>query len=199
MKKKFISWAILQIEAKRKLSDLERKKIKYGLEGFYNLITKLIVVVGVSLYFHLFWELILLIVIYSLVRLYGFGLHAKKSWQCWISSVPIYIGGCFFIHYVVLPKYVVIGIWIFAFLSFLFFAPADTAARPLIHEEKRKRAKVLSLLIVTSLFILQYFVNSNTFLNATLYALTIQSVVMNPLTYKIFGASYSNYKAYVNT
>ena len=79
MKKKFINYSLNYIESKKTLSSLDKKKLKYGLEGFYNLFTKVIVLVTLAIIFNLLKELLLLIAIYSLFRLYGFGLHAKKK------------------------------------------------------------------------------------------------------------------------
>lgn len=197
MKERFINQTIYYIERKKTISELERKRLKYGLEGFYNLATKTVVIIGITSIFGLIKELFLLIFIYSTFRLYGFGIHAKKSWQCWITTVPVYVGGCFFIRYATISQPIIIyGIWILGFCSLLFFAPADTASRPLIHKEKRIRAKVLSLLICLGYFLLNHFYPSTLLLNTTLYALLFESVVINPLTYKLFNMSFNNYKTY---
>ena len=196
MKEKFINSSLKYIESKKKLTDLDRKKLKYGLEGFYNLITKFIVLIVIAIIFNLLTELVLLTIIYGFLRLYGFGLHAKKTWQCWITTIPVYIGGCLFIKYITLPNYVSYFIWIFGLISFILFAPADTKSRPLIHKEKRIRAKILSIIIVLVLFIINIFIKSNLFLNASLYAILMQSIIMNPLIYKLCNAPYNNYKYY---
>ena len=196
MKKKFINNSLAYISSKSSLTELDIKKLKYGLEGFYNLITKFIVLITLAIIFNLIPELILLILIYSLFRLYGFGLHAKKSWQCWLTTIPIYIGGCFFIKYATLPTYITYIIWLFGLISFLLFAPADTKSRPLIHKEKRIRAKILSIFIIIILFIINNFYQNNIFLNTTLYALILESIVINPITYKLFNMPYNNYKVY---
>ena len=199
MKKKFINYSIKLIESKKDLSNLDKKKLKYGLEGFYNLITKVVVLIILALILNLTKELFLLIIIYSLFRLYGFGIHAKKTWQCWITTIPIYIGGCFFIKYISIPLPITYIIWFFGFISFLLFAPADTSSRPLIHKDKRIRAKILSLLIIIIFYIINYFYKSQILLNTTLYALIFESIVINPLTYKLFKAPYNNYKVYQKT
>ena len=147
MKKKFINNSLKYLESKKTLTDLERKKLKYGLEGFYNLITKFIVLIIIAIIFNLLPELVLLTIIYGFLRLYGFGLHAKKTWQCWVTTLPIYIGGCFLIKYLTIPQVISNIVWLFGFISFALFAPADTKSRPLIHKEKRKRAKILSIII----------------------------------------------------
>ena len=198
MKKKFINNSLKYLESKKTLTDLERKKLKYGLEGFYNLITKFIVLIIIAIIFNLLPELVLLTIIYGFLRLYGFGLHAKKTWQCWVTTLPIYIGGCFLIKYLTIPQVISNIVWLFGFISFALFAPADTKSRPLIHKEKRKRAKILSIIIVIALYIINIYLNNPIFLNASLYALLIQSFVMNPLIYKLFNAPYNNYKTYQN-
>ena len=166
MKKKFINSSLKYIESQKNLTDLDRKKLKYGLEGFYNLMTKFIVLIILATIFNLIPELILLTIIYGFLRLYGFGLHI---------------------------------IWIFGFISFILFAPSDTKARPLIHKEKRIRAKIFSIIIVIVLYIINLYLNNSIFLNTSLYALFIQSLVMNPLVYKIFNAPYNNYKTFDQT
>lgn len=196
MKEKFIIYSLACIEKKKIISDLERKKLKYGLEGFYNLITKTIVLFGLALIFNLLKELILLILIYSSFRLYGFGIHAKTSLQCWFTTIPIYIGGCFIIKYVTISRPFVIGIYIIGMISFLLFAPADTPARPLIHKQKRIRAKIFSLLILIGYIFLNHFYYNPILLNTTLYALLIECVSINPLTYKMFDTSFNNYRNY---
>ena len=198
MKKKFINNSLKYLESKKTLTALERKKLKYGLEGFYNLITKFIVLIIIAIIFNLLPELVLLTIIYGFLRLYGFGLHAKKTWQCWVTTLPIYIGGCFLIKYLTIPQVISNIVWLFGFISFALFAPADTKSRPLIHKEKRKRAKILSIIIVIALYIINIYLNNPIFLNASLYALLIHSFVMNPLIYKLFNAPYNNYKTYQN-
>ena len=199
VKKSFIEKSVNLIKSRKELNTLEEKKIRYGLEAFYNFITKLIVLIILAVIFNLVFELILLSLIYSTLRLYGFGLHAKTSLQCWITTLPIYLGGCLLIKYLVIPNSIAGIIWIFGFLSFLFFAPADTPARPLIHKEKRIRAKVLSIGILLVYLFIYLYNFSNILNNAILYALLMESIVINPLLYKITGTTFNNYKNFQKT
>ena len=199
VKKNFIEKSINLIKSQKELNTLEEKKMRYGLEAFYNLITKTVVLIILAVIFNLVFELILLSLIYSTLRLYGFGLHAKTSLQCWITTLPIYLGGCLLIKYLVIPNSIAGIIWIFGFLSFLFFAPADTPARPLIHKEKRIRAKVLSIIILI-MYLVLYLYQSNTVIhNAILYALLMESISINPLIYKLTGTTFNNYKNFQKT
>lgn len=194
VKKNFIEKSINLIKTRKELNTIEEKKMRYGLEAFYNLFTKTIVLIILAILFDLVLELLILTFIYSTMRLYGFGLHAKTSLQCWVTTLPIYIGGCLLIKYINIPSLVAGIIWIFGFLSFILFAPADTPARPLIHREKRIRAKILSMFVLVIYFVL-YLCNFNSiFNNAILYALLMESFSINPLIYKISNTRFNNYK-----
>lgn len=194
VKKNFIEKSISLIKTRKELNTIEEKKMRYGLEAFYNLITKVIVLFILAILFDLILEFFLLSLIYSTMRLYGFGLHAKTSLQCWFTTLPVYIVGCLLIKYLTISKFIAGIIWIFGFLSFLLFAPADTPARPLIHKEKRIRAKVLAMSILL-IYLFIYFYHFSAMLNnAMLYALLMESVVINPLIYKLTGTPFNNYK-----
>mgnify|MGYP002416640045 FL=1 len=85
-----------------------------------------------------------------------------------------------------IPLVVMIGI----------LAPADTQKRPLINKKKRTIYKVLSIIISIIYMTLSIVIKNNTLSNCFIFALFIQIIIMLPITYKIFGVSYNNYKNY---
>ena len=196
VKKNFIEKSISLIKSRKELNTIEEKKMRYGLEAFYNLITKTIVLFVLAILFDLVLELLVLTFIYSTLRLYGFGLHAKTSLQCWITTLPIYLGGCLIIKYLTIPNEVAFIIWIFSFVSFILFAPADTPSRPLIHKEKRIRAKILSTIIVFIYFLVFLLVSNSLLKNAILYALIMESISINPIIYRLCNIPFNNYKSF---
>ena len=76
------------------------------------------------------------------------------------------------------------------------FAPADTLLRPLIHKDKRIIDKILSVSISISYILLIIFVNNPLITTCLMYALLLEAIMVNPLTYLIFGQSFNNYKSY---
>ena len=84
-------------------------------------------------------------------------------------------------------------------VSVILFAPADTPARPLIHKEKRIRAKILSIFLLVIYLILYLYNFNSMFNNAILYALLMESIVINPLIYKLTGTTFNNYKYFQKT
>lgn len=177
-------------------SDCDIEKLKYGLEGIYLTITKIIIILAISFAIGILKETLIVLVLFNIIRYFGFGFHAAKSYQCLICSI---------FNFVCIPYiYMNSGIsyWLMGIISILciiilgIYAPADTVKRPLPNKKKRyirKSLTVLTAIIYSSLiFILRNDYLSYLFISAT----TIQAIAVNPLTYMIFRQPYRNYKNY---
>lgn len=178
------------------LSQRDIDKIKYGLEGLYLTITKLIFIIIVSIILGIWKETLLLILIFNGIRLTAFGVHAKRSVDCLISSTLFFI--LFPIICIKLTIPLIIKVILFIPLTVLIgiFAPADTEKRPLINKKKRKIYKILSIIISIIYMTIAIVIKNNILSNCFIFAIVIQIIIMLPITYKIFGVSYNNYKAY---
>ena len=178
------------------LSQRDIDKIKYGLEGLYLTITKLIFIIIVSIILGIWKETLLLIIIFNGIRLTAFGVHAKRSIDCLISSTLFFI--LFPIICIKLTIPLIIKVILFIPLTVLIgiFAPADTEKRPLINKKKRKIYKILSIIISIIYMTIAIVIKNNIFSNCFIFAIVIQIIIMLPITYKIFGVSYNNYKNY---
>lgn len=178
------------------LSQRDIDKIKYGLEGLYLTITKLIFIIIVSIILGIWKETLLLILIFNGIRLTAFGVHAKRSIDCLISSTLFFI--LFPIICIKLTIPLIVKVILFIPLTVLIgiFAPADTEKRPLINKKKRKIYKILSIIISIIYMTIAIVIKDNTLSNCFIFAIVIQIIIMLPITYKIFGVSYNNYKTY---
>ena len=178
------------------LSQRDIDKIKYGLEGLYLTITKLIFIIIVSIILGIWKETLLLILIFNGIRLTAFGVHAKRSIDCLISSTLFFI--LFPIICIKLTIPLIVKVILFIPLTVLIgiFAPADTEKRPLINKKKRKIYKMLSIMISIIYMTIAIVIKDNTLSNCFIFAIVIQIIIMLPITYKIFGVSYNNYKNY---
>ena len=178
------------------LSQRDIDKIKYGLEGLYLTITKLIFIIIVSIILGIWKETLLLIIIFNGIRLTAFGVHAKRSIDCLRSSTLFFI--LFPIICIKLTIPLIVKVILFIPLTVLIgiFAPADTEKRPLINKKKRKIYKMLSIMISIIYMTIAIVIKDNTLSNCFIFAIVIQIIIMLPITYKIFGVSYNNYKTY---
>ena len=178
------------------LSQRDIDKIKYGLESLYLTITKLIFIIIVSIILGIWKETLLLIIIFNGIRLTAFGVHAKRSIDCLISSTLFFI--LFPIICIKLTIPLIVKIILFIPLTVLIgiFAPADTEKRPLINKKKRKIYKMLSIMISIIYMTIAIVIKDNTLSNCFIFAIVIQIIIILPITYKLFGVSYNNYKTY---
>lgn len=178
------------------LSQRDIDKIKYGLEGLYLTITKLIFIIIVSIILGIWKETLLLILIFNGIRLTAFGVHAKRSIDCLISSTLFFILFPFLCIKLTIPLIIKIILFIPLTVLIGIFAPADTEKRPLINKKKRKIYKMLSIMISIIYMTIAIVIKDNTLSNCFIFAIVIQIIIMLPITYKIFGVSYNNYKTY---
>lgn len=196
MKQLFLNYSLMNI--KKYYPDYDEQKldeIRYGLEGIYLSLTKLIVISLLSIILNIFYEMIIMLICFNILRTTGFGIHAKKSSQCWISSIIMFIFFPFISKYFVISKTAHILLSILLLLLILLYAPADTYKRPLIKKKKRIIYKIITTINALILIIISFYTNS-TITNLILCGILIEVVLTNPITYKIFHLPYQNYKTY---
>lgn len=178
-------------------NDIKIDEIRYGLESIYLSFTKMIVILFITYLFGFFKEAILVLLFFNGLRLTGFGIHAKESWMCWISSSIIFIGIPLLCMYVNTPLVIQYILMFLSLVSFILFAPADTVKRPLVRKNRRIKFKIITIIVALIYFII--FLNiDNIFLkNVIVYTMLLESVLIHPLTYKVFKLPYKNYERYV--
>lgn len=172
-------------------------EIKYGLEAIYLSVTKVVVILFVTLLLGLFKEAISLLLFFNILRATAFGIHASKSWMCWVSSSILFIGLpylCKILEISHIIHYIIIGACI---VILALYAPADTKKRPLVRKNKRIKFKILTLIISIIYLILFIFINNTFIHNIITTSMLLESVLIHPLTYKVFNLPYKNYEGYV--
>lgn len=172
------------------------KIIRYGLASLYLFITKVIVTFTLAYFLGLFTTLLKLMAFYSIIRLTAFGVHAKKSIHCWIASLSMFLVIPYLCEILVINIYLKSSIAVICILLLAIYAPADTEKRPLIHKKKRIMYKVLTIITSLTFTTLLFFIKDNVLNNCVLFGLVLGAFVVLPITYKIFGVSYNNYKNY---
>lgn len=196
MKEKFVNSSINFISKYQECDELKLKRLKYGLEGIYSLVVKAIVIIIISIITNTLKETALLMLFYAGIRTFSYGMHAKSNLACWISSILIYNGIPLFITYINIPNYIGYIILGISLIAMLLWAPADTPKRPLIRKNQRIKCKILSIIVVIIYTLIYLFSNSSLINNTILFALLIQIVFINPLSYKLTNTQFNNYKYY---
>lgn len=168
--------------------------IRYGLESIYILVTKTIVIFSLAFIFNMFYEVLVFSCFYGMIRMTSFGLHATKSWACYLSSVIIFI----FLPYILkiydinIITRSILGI--FSIIMIYLYAPADTYKRPII--KNRDKYKFISTIIAILMVMSSLFINNVYIHNSLIISLFTESIMILPITYSIFKLPYNNYKKF---
>ncbi len=194
MKQLFLNKSMNFICKYQFFSDYDKKKLRYGLEGIYLTITKLVILLILAVILNMLKEFILVTILFNIIRYTGFGFHAEKSYQCLCFSTFNFVAIPYFMLHVHLPNSVVYIICAICIFHYLLFAPADTKKRPLSNKRKRIIRKIVTVtigLIYTFAIIL---LQNEYWTAIILSAMIIQVIVISPFTYRLFKQPYNNYK-----
>lgn len=196
MKDLLINSAMSNIEKYYEYDKTKLAEIRYGLASLYLTITKTVVIFTISYILGYIKPLLILMALYSILRLFGFGVHAKKSIHCWIASLVTFLCLPYCATIFIINYKVKITLGMFCVILLGIFAPADTEKRPLINQKRRKIYKVISVLFGLTYIILLAFTQDSLVSNCLFFALILETIAVLPLTYSLFGVKYNNYKNY---
>ncbi|OAA91033.1 accessory gene regulator B family protein [Clostridium coskatii] len=163
-------------ETNPQFSDLELKKMEYGLLCIFDEITKIIP------YFIIFWLLslqkyyIVILIFFCPIRLFSGGYHAKTYWGCFFISFIIFLGMIIIGKYISFNSIILIPLLIISFILVCIFAPVDNVNKRIKSKERRRKLKYISIIITFLLIVLCYFI-PHRFLNTAVISI-LGAVIM---------------------
>ena len=196
MKEQFLDYSLQFITANQNTfnNSEDKEKLLYGLEGLYLSITKLAIIFTLSLLLNFFKQFFIVLIFFNILRFFGFGFHASTSKTCLIFSTILILGLPYIIWNINPSIYLKFILCLFSNFMFIIYAPADTKKRPLTNKRKRSIRKLYacSFAILYSHLILT--ISNIQISNLIFSALLIETVLILPITYKVFKEPYRNYK-----
>lgn len=197
MKKFIINGCMRYIRKNTDYDESKLNEIEYGLVGIYLTISKFIIITIISILIGIFKETLIFTLIYNILRVTSFGLHANKSWVCLITSILLficipYLSICLKIPIILKVTICVLGI-IFMFKN----SPADTKKRPIINKKKRELYKIISTLSVIIYSFIAITIKDNFMSNCIIFSIIVQNCMISPTVYKIFKLPYNNYISFL--
>lgn len=188
MKEKIVNKLLLLVKNNiDSYNEEELDKIRYGLEGLYLMITKLVIVFVFAGILGILKETLILFIVFGGLRFFGFGVHAKTSMQCLIYSLSLFIFLPLIFYHINLNLIVEIIIFGICLVDLLLFAPSDTENRRFKKKNKYLIRKICTLVVTIVYIFLYYYLNNPVFLISVI----IQSIVVNPIIYKMIGVNYN--------
>lgn len=197
MKKFIINNCMKYIKKNTNHDEVKLKEIEYGLVSIYLSISKFIFISLIALFLGIFKEMIIFTLLFNIIRMPAFGLHATKSWICLISSTFIFIIIPVLCIYLNLNNFLIISICSVCVLLILKNAPADTYKRPIVSKNRRRVYKILSTIVAIIFSISAIIINDNFLSNCFVFALILENILISPMTYKIFKLPYNNYISFL--
>lgn len=198
MKKFLINKCMNYIKRKSTYNKQKLQEIEYGLTSIYLTISKLIFVSLISIFLGIFKEMIIFTLIFNILRMPAFGLHATKSWICLISTTILFIGIpllCIHFEFNRIFYSIVCSIGIILIYK---NAPADTYKRPIVSKKRRDIYKILSTLIAIIFSFSSILIKDQFTSNCFMFALILENALISPIVYKIFKLPYNNYINFLN-
>lgn len=199
MKKKILNHCMKVVKNKYPEYDEDKLEIiNYGLESIYLTFTKIIIIFVLAIILNIWKEVLLLLAFYNLIRVSAFGMHAKKSIHCLIISLTLFIGGVYLCRYLVIPLILKVVLSIICIVLIAKYAPADTEKRPIINKKLRRKYKIISVIISGIFAIAIVLLSDKNISNYLLLGMIEATIMLLPITYRIFDLPYDNYKKYLN-
>ena len=198
MKKRFLAYSTGLIKQYYpETNQIKMEEYAYNLEAFYLTISKMLIIIPLSIIIGVFKEMMILLVFFNFIREPAHGLHASKSWICLLSSSIIFIGCPIIAKSINIPFIFNLSLEIIGLLLLAIYAPADTKKAPIIRVEKRKKLKINTIINCIILIIINLFIKDSIISNIIVLSIWIGVFLILPITYKIFNQPYNNYIEYL--
>lgn len=175
-------------------SEEEKEKVMYGLEGLYLTLTKLVIIFSLAIILGMFKEVLILVLLFNIIRYFGFGIHARKSIECLISSTLMFIALPYAFLKLDINQNILLIISIISLISFIFFAPADTPKRPFYNKKKKMIRKFITLLIGILFLSISLIIKDKTIIALLQLSIVLEGIAVNPITYMVMRQTYNSGK-----
>lgn len=196
MKNAFVTRSLDYLIKNNACTEKQKNIFRYTLESLYSLVTKTTAVLILSIFLKTFPITCLMLLLYSLLRGFAFGLHATKNLYCWFITLSTYVFIPLFIKYLTIPLEIIYGLFGVGLIAMLLWAPADTPSRPLLSKKKRQTNKIITLFISVIYVLSAFYFNNANYYEIVLFVFMIETICICPITYKLFHIPYNNYKNY---
>ena len=191
MKEVFLKHSLQLITANREWDEESLEKIRYGLEGIYLTIVKLVILLALAIILNIERLFLINLVFFNILRFFAFGVHARNSTQCLITSTVMFIIFPILSTSIDFPLPVQIIIASICVLLFLLYAPADTHKRPQKNRKKRQIRKAFAVTIAIVYVLLIIMLKDLS--QIILCSLMTETIMILTITYRILGVPYKNH------
>lgn len=150
---------MIKLCRKREFSDIQKIKIKYGIEVLLSNLFKTIILLGIALSLKVFFEYALITIGFKPLRKYTFGRHASSTIGCILFTACSMILPIPLLNYIILSDLAICLILSCIALVIYVVGPRDTEKYPITCIKLRKRLKQKGTFVVMVIMAISFLAN----------------------------------------
>lgn len=163
------------------LTEIEIKKIQFGLECFFSESSKIIIYFIVFYLLSLTSYFIIGVIFFAVLRAAAGGYHEDTYFRCLFSSFVIFAVIVYSGANLTLSLYYKLAIELISILLVWIYAPVDHPNKPIISNDRRKSLKYISMFVFVLLAIIGLLIGGKLG-NTAIMALFLESITL-PMGY----------------
>lgn len=151
----------------------DRELYTYGLKQGLILILNIATIFVVGLIFSVFWESVFFLVVYSPLRTFAGGAHARTQTRCYIFSILLIVVVLMLINFIAWTSILILCVALCAGAIIFALAPVEDLNKPLDEIEVEVYRKKTRILLLIEICVLIVFVALNQMVIATCIAVSL--------------------------
>ncbi|WP_042678602.1 accessory gene regulator ArgB-like protein [Anaerosalibacter massiliensis] len=158
------------------LSELDSIKLKYSLEIIFSELSKLFILFALFSILRKRTDFIYSFLALFLIRTFTGGLHFKTYGKCLIFSGLFFYISIFLKDFISLNFTIISILFIFSLFTIIIFDPITHESRPSYSYKKKKQFKIISIILLSSHFLICFFADKSPYFINSIWVITLQSI-----------------------
>ena len=176
-------------QIKNNFPEIDEQKaeiINFGIQSIVSEISKTTIILTVAYFLGVLNLILTAIVAFGVYRTFAGGFHAKSHLACLLTNSMLFFSivylSLFLEHYL---AFIYIMIYLFNCYVVYFYAPADVEEKPILSNKLKKKLKLKSFIVMSSIFLISISIHNRIFTNLLILATFFESFTLLPISYKI--------------
>ncbi|MPM49710.1 Accessory gene regulator protein B [bioreactor metagenome] len=172
------------------VDSIKIETIRYGIKVFLINAYKIPIIFITAYLLGIFKYAVIAYICFGSLRTFAGGIHAERGIACIISSMIILYSPAYLSPY--LDRNYNIALFIITFIIIALYSPSDTRKKPIKSYKLKADLKADSILIVVIIFAASCLLPKD-ISGVMVVSMFFESLLVLPITYKIFGKERSSY------
>ena len=142
MLERFAKWLVGKMLASQAIPKEDAPLVSFGIVQGLRTIIEIVILLITSFVFKLFWQGVIILLVFIPLRIYAGGYHAKTPMRCAVKTWLLFLGILLWLKFVPANVWAQIILLLVTFVSLWKFAPVQHPNKPLEEYEVLKYRKI---------------------------------------------------------